>query len=101
MDENNVYIMLASALLSLLFFYIPGLKDLYDELSSQAKQLFMVTAIFIVVAVEYALRVYQGEILFGFDSLLEAITLFVVALAVNAGVYRSVRYIGRDKESQG
>ena len=102
MDENNTYVMLAAALLSLLFFYIPGLKNFYDKLSSQGKQLFMVVAIFIVVAGDYALRIYHNEIVFGIDSLLEAISLFIIALAVNAGIYRSVRYIGRnDKKPQG
>lgn len=99
MNEDNALVLLASALLSLLFFYVPGFKTWYDKQQSSAKQLVMVGAIFIIVATQYGLMLYRGEAVLGADSVLAALTTFFVALATNAGVYRGIRYIGKSKES--
>lgn len=95
MEPNNILLVLASALLSLLFFYVPGFKDWYDKQQSSTKQLIMVGAIFVIAAGQYGYMLYQNEVIFSVDSVLEQLAVFVVALATNAGIYRSVNRIGK------
>ncbi len=94
MDENNVFIFLASGLLSLLFFYVSGFKTWYEKKSQEGKQLIMVAAISVMVVGDYGLKLYQQTVVLGVPSALVALSTWVIALAVNAGMYRSIRYIG-------
>ena len=97
MEVNvNGYIVLASAVISILAFYIPGFSDWYEkELPPKKKQLIMVAALFVVIAFTYGLGCMGKATAFACtgDGAFDAVTQFAIALAVNAGIYKSTKYV--------
>lgn len=91
------YALLAGALLSLLFAYVPGVKGWYEKIPPDYKQLVMLGSIFIVVAGRFGLSCLGKDTQFAcsYDGGYEALKAFVLAIAANAGVYKATSYIGR------
>jgi hypothetical protein len=100
MELQQMIVMAAGALLSLLFAYVPKLKDWYEGKDSQTKQLVMLACLVVVAAgmagascaginLSVSLPVCdQG----GLTALVEA---FVLATLGNVATYASTKYIGK------
>lgn len=100
MELEQMIVMGAGALLSLLFAYVPKLKDWYEGKDSQTKQLVMLACLVVVAAgmasascaginLSVSLPVCdQG----GLTALVEA---FVLATLGNVATYASTKYIGK------
>ncbi len=100
MELEQMIVMGAGALLSLLFAYVPKLKDWYEGKDSQTKQLVMLACL-VVVAVGMAGASCAGINLSvslpvcdqgGLTALVEA---FVLATLGNVATYASTKYIGK------
>ena len=100
MELEQMIVLGAGALLSLLFAYVPKLKDWYEGKDSQTKQLVMLACLVVVAAgmagascaginLSVSLPVCdQG----GLTALVEA---FVLATLGNVATYASTKYIGK------
>ena len=80
---------LAGIVLSLLMEFVPGFKDWYDKQSEQYKRLFMVAALFVVVAGAFGLSCAGLLGLFpctGMGVWL-AVQAFIAALVANQSVH--------------
>ncbi len=88
---------LAGAALSLLFAFVPGFKGKYEALSKERKQLVMLALLFLVVAGKFGLSCIGKDATFACtqDGAYEALVAFILAAAVNAGVYKATNYIGK------
>ena len=100
MELEQMIVMGAGALLSLLFAYVPKLNSWYEQKDSQTKQLVMLVCLVVVAAgmagascaginLSVSLPVCdQG----GLTALVEA---FVLATLGNVATYASTKYIGK------
>ena len=100
MEIQQMIVLGAGALLSLLFAYVPKLSDWYEGQSSQTKQLVMLACLAAVsagmagascagISLSVSLPVCdQG----GLTTLVEA---FVLATLGNVATYASTKYIGK------
>lgn len=88
-------ILIAAAILSLLFAYIPGLSDWWDRLQAKAKSLIMAVLILLVAVFVYGLACYSNapfaalpacEANLGWN-LIETAILALLGLAGNQGTY--------------
>lgn len=88
--------LLAGALLSLLFAYVPGFKTWYEKLPSGTKQLVMLAAIFAIVGGAYGVGClgYFDYYECNQAGVFDALVAFVLAIAANAGVYKATNYVG-------
>ena len=88
---------LAGAALSLLFAFVPGFKGWYEKLPPDYKQLVMLGLIFVVVAGKFGLGCLGKDQTFACnaDGAYEALVAFILAIAMNAGVYKATNYIGK------
>lgn len=93
--EQNQYAVIAGAILSVLFFYLPGLNTWYEKLASDQKQLIMLAAIFVAVFGRLGLACLGKDAAFActYDGAWDALVQFVVAIIANAGVYKATNYI--------
>jgi hypothetical protein len=86
-----------AAVIAILFFVLPGVKDWYDKLPSDQKQLRIVLILFIVEVVVVLLsllgflQVYIGPT--WREWIWYPLVDFVIALMTSAGVYKSTNYI--------
>lgn len=99
----EIIIGFAAACLSLLFLYVPGLKPWYDKKTSQTKQLIMLGLLFLSVAITFGLSCAGQNAYFVCDisGAWLAGKLFITAMIVNQGVYKSLNYVGTGKVSKG
>jgi len=99
MENGNLFLALAGGLLSLLFAYVPKLKDWYNTKDAASKQLFMLGLLAVITAatgllscanvVTSFLPVYACDQV-GLISLLEA---FGFAVIGNQAAYGATNYI--------
>lgn len=89
------YAALAGAILSLVFFYVPGAKGWYEKLEPQRKQWVMLGALLLAVAGRFGLSCAGRSEAFtcDIDGGISALETFVLAIVANAGVYNGVKYI--------
>jgi L-lactate permease len=88
-------ILLASAVLSLLFAYVPKLSDWWDTLEAKAKALGMALLLLLVAVSIYGLACYSGAPFAGLPTceaglgwnLAEIFVLALLGLAGNQGTY--------------
>jgi hypothetical protein len=88
-------ILVAAALLSLLFAYVPGLSTWWDGMGSQVKALGMAVLIVVVAIVIFALSCYTNAPFAGLPAceaslgwnLIEIAVLALLGLAGNQGTY--------------
>lgn len=97
--EIAQYSILAGALLSLIFAYVPGLKSWYEKLSAEYKQLVMLGALFVIVGGKFALGCIGRDATFTCDAngVYDALTAFILAISANAGVYKGTEYVRTGK----
>jgi len=95
MDQTNIYVGIAAAVLSLLFGYVPGLKTWYESKTAEVKQLVMLGVLALTVAGAYGLSCAGQVSSFTCDTagIWDAVWAFVIALTVNQGVYKGTQYI--------
>lgn len=95
MDSTQLAVV-ASALLSLLFSYVPGLSGWYDSQTSQVKALVMLALLFVVTAGSFGLSCYSPYAYFECSEtgLWAAVEVFALAVATNQGVYLATKHIG-------
>ena len=100
METQQMIVLGAGSLLSLLFAYVPKLNSWYEQKDSQTKQLVMLVCL-VVVAVGMAGASCAGINLSvslpvcdqgGLTALVEA---FVLATLGNVATYASTKYIGK------
>lgn len=86
---------LAGVVLSLAFSYIPKLKDWFDKQDSQYKQLFMLGAMFLVVAFVFGISCLGKSSVFACsgDGAWEALKVFAAAVIGNYVTYGTTKYI--------
>jgi len=99
MENGNLFLALAGGLLSLLFAYVPKLKDWFNTKDAQSKQLFMLALLAVVTAATGLLSCANVETSFlpvfacdqaGLVSLVES---FGYAVIGNITTYQSTNYI--------
>lgn len=100
--QANPYIIIASALLALAGFYLPGFSGWYEKQAAGRKQLIMLAAIFVVVAGRFALGCLGKDAAFACDQngAFDALVEFFVAVTVNAGVYKATNYLQKPTEPE-
>ncbi len=83
--------------MALLFFYVPGLSAWYEKLSSDKKQLVMLSALFVAVGGRFALACFGKDSAFACtdEGAWDALVQFVMAVVSNAGVYKATNYLKR------
>ena len=96
MSENQ-YAALAGVILSLVLSYFPYLKDKFEVLRPDYKQLIMLGLIAVVVFGRLGLGCLGRDTTFvcSADGLWEAIQAFGVAVLFGAGTYKATNYIGK------
>jgi hypothetical protein len=82
----------AGALLSLLFAYVPGVKDWFDKQASSRKRLIMAGSLALVAVAVFAagcagLQVPGTQIECSVDGVWSLVQVFLLALVANQGVY--------------
>lgn len=89
------YAALAGAILSLVFFYVPGAKGWYESLAPQRKQWVMLGALFLAVAGRFGMSCAGRSQAFtcDIDGGISALETFILAIVSNAGVYNGIKYI--------
>lgn len=94
---ENAYAVVAAAILSLAFFYVPGMKGWYDKLASEKKQWVMVGLLFLAVFGRFALSCVGRDSLFvcSTSGAMDAVETFIWAVVANAGVYGGIKYIAK------
>ena len=94
---ENAYAVLAGTILSLLFAFVPGLKDWYAKQESGTKQLIMLVLLFVAVAGRFGLSCLGKDNAFVCDAngAYDALVAFVYAAIASAGVYKATNYIGK------
>jgi len=99
---SEVLIGLTAAALAILFAYVPGFKTAFDKLDShpngkQYKQLIMLGLLAAVTGIAVALSCFSPYSTYACDStgFWAAGYDFVVAIAVNQGVYKGTKYLGK------
>ena len=102
MDASNLSL-IAGALLSLFFGYVPGVKQQYDALSTEAKRLVMAVLLLIAAAGLYAAGcgdVFGVAVECGRDGIVEIVGGFIAALVANQGTFLiAVKGLGSDGDS--
>jgi len=98
MTENQ-YAAMAGALLSLAFAYFPYLKDKFEALRSDYKQLIQIGVIAVLIFGRVGLACIGRDNAFACtnNGVWQALEAFVVAVVVNSGVYKATNYIGKTK----
>ena len=84
----------AGVILSLLFKYVPGLSDWYENQDSQFKELFMLGLMVGAVAVTYGLSCFGWLDIYacGQEGLRDAVFSLVGAVVGNQGAYSILSY---------
>lgn len=97
--DNTTLAMVASALLSLLFQYIPGLNTWYESQTSQVKALIMLALLLVVTAGSFGLSCYGPYEYFECNEtgFWQALEVFVAAVAANQGTHLLARNFGGAK----
>lgn len=91
--------MIAGALLSLGFSYIPGLAPWFDGLAKEYKQLIMLGLLVLVAAVSYGLSCLGWGAAWGVNipcdqaGLQALISQLIIAVIANASVYKATSYL--------
>lgn len=93
--SDTTYAAIAGAILSLIFFYVPGAKDWYEKLPPAKKQWVMLGLLLLAVGGRFALSCAGRDAIFTCDvnGGINALETFVWAVVANAGVYKGVNYI--------
>jgi cytochrome c biogenesis factor len=84
------YVLVFGVLLSLACSYVPGMSTWYAKQTSEYKSLFMLIGIFVIMAVTYTLTCYgliTSNLTCSMNGALNALVVYILTLAVNAGVY--------------
>jgi hypothetical protein len=98
MTENQ-YAALAGTLLSLVLAYFPYLKDKFEVLRPDYKQLIQIGVLATLVFGRVGLSCIGKDATFTCDTngLWDALMAFGVAVIANASVYKATNYIGMKK----
>ena len=86
----------AGIVLSLAFFYIPGLNSWYNKQTSQVKSLIMLVVLFLVAAAAFGLAcwgIFDIPITCDKAGAIGLLQSFVYALVANQAVYTIVRKV--------
>lgn len=92
-------IVIASALLAVLFAYIPGLATWFEPLESTKKRLIMLGLLVVVTAAIYGLSCSAILVSVACDkaSAVSLITALVYAIVANQGTYQILPKVGLNK----
>lgn len=103
MMTDNTYAAIAGAILSLAFFYVPGLKDWYEKLVPEKKQWIMLACLFVAVAGRFALSCVGRDSVFVCDTngAIDAVMTFIWSVVASAGVYKAINYIAIPGKGKG
>jgi hypothetical protein len=98
MTENQ-YAAMAGTILSLVFAYFPYLKDKFEVLRPDYKQLIQIGLLAVLVFGRVGLSCLGKDNTFtcNNDGLWNALIAWGVAVIANAGVYKATNYIGKSK----
>ena len=91
------FLPVASFLLVFLGYYLPGFKTWFGSLTQEWKQGFMVIVLLLVGAGAVALSAFGVVNVYPVDwksALMPAFVDFIIALSINAGIYKGTNYIG-------
>lgn len=89
---------IAGVLLSLIMSYVPGLKDWYDGLTAQSKQLVMLGLLLLVSVGVFLLScgaLVQYGVTCDVAGAWGLIQVFIAAMIANQGTYSITGYIGQ------
>jgi hypothetical protein len=91
MNESNVVMSLAGAVLALLFGYVPGLRQWYEALEPTRKALVMLLLLAVAAGVLYGAACYTplgaGDITCDEAGLWTVVRLFLAAMVANQATY--------------
>lgn len=101
MESEYGYAALAGGLLSLFFAYFPYVKDKFETLRPDYKQLIQIGVIAVLVFGQVGLSCVGRNDNFTCDTngLWKAAETFIFALIGNVGAYKATNYIGKAKKS--
>lgn len=99
MEFNQVdkYAALAGTALSLILAFFPKVKDWFDKLEPDYKQLIQLGTLAVVVFGTYGLGFLGQTDAFSTDlqGLFDAVVAYVLAIVANAGTYKATNYLGK------